>query len=198
MVDGLLLRFIALPKRARDSLYIKGIRKKYTIGRNVTIEPTVKIIGEHVTVGNDVYIGPEALFMCTRAPIIIGDGVQFGPRVTIITGDHRIDIVGKTIIQVKDDEKLPENDRPVTICGDNWIGANATILKGVTVNEGAVIAAGAVVTRDVPAYAIVGGVPARVIKYRFTQEQIKRHKEIIRNENDGDPVNNSHRPDIQD
>lgn len=63
--------------------------------------------------------------------------------------------------------------------GDNWIGANSTILKGVTVGEGAVVAAGALVNKNVPPYAIVGGVPARVIKMRFTEDEIAKHKKLI-------------------
>lgn len=57
---------------------------------------------------------------------------------------------------------------------DVWIGRNVTILSGVTIGQGAVIVAGAVVTKDVPPYVIVGGVPARVIKYRFSQKIIDR------------------------
>ena len=66
-------------------------------------------------------------------------------------------------------EKLPENDQDVVFEGDNWIGANVTILKGVTIGEGAVIAAGSVVNKVVPSYSVVGGVPARVIRMRFTE-----------------------------
>lgn len=61
----------------------------------------------------------------------------------------------------------------VHIGNDVWLGANSTVLSGVTVGDGAVVAAGAVVTRSVPAYAIVGGVPARIIKYRFSPEIIE-------------------------
>ncbi len=62
--------------------------------------------------------------------------------------------------------------KPVTIKHDVWVGANVLILGGVTVGNGAVIAAGAVVTKDVPDYAIVGGVPAKIIKYRFSEPDI--------------------------
>ena len=128
----------------------------------------------NVTIGNDVYIGPHALFLCTESQIFIGNKVLFGPHVTIIGGDHRITDVGRFIYDVLD--KHPEDDQDVHIEDDVWIGTNTTLLKGVTVGRGAVVAAGALVTKDVPPYAIVGGVPAKVLKYRFTPEQIKEHE----------------------
>ena len=66
----------------------------------------------------------------------------------------------------------------IIIGHDVWIGAGAMILSGVKIGNGAVIAAGAIVTRDVPAYAVAGGVPAKVIKRRFTPEQIARLEQI--------------------
>ena len=60
-----------------------------------------------------------------------------------------------------------------------WIGANVAILKSVTIGRGSVVAAGAVVTRSCPPYSIVGGVPARVIKPRFTAEQIEEHESLL-------------------
>ena len=128
----------------------------------------------NVTIGNDVYIGPLALFLCTESQIFIGNKVLFGPHVTIIGGDHRITDVGRFIYDVLD--KHPEDDQDVHIEDDVWIGTNTTLLKGVTVGRGAVVAAGALVTKDVPPYAIVGGVPAKVLKYRFTPEQIQEHE----------------------
>ena len=117
--------------------------------------------------------------MCKNAPVILGDNIMFGPGVMMITGDHRTDVIGKYMIEVTEAEKLPENDAPIVIEGDNWIGANVTILKGVTIHEGAVVAAGAVVTKDVPAYAIVGGVPAKVLRCRFTEDELKQHLELL-------------------
>ena len=114
--------------------------------------------------GNDISINSGAVFLSTKARIIIGDHVIFGPNVTVVTGDHRIDLKEKPISSVTDDEKLLENDEDVVFEGDNWIAANATILKGVVVGKGSVVAAGSVVVKNVPPFSVVGGVPAKVIK----------------------------------
>lgn len=73
--------------------------------------------------------------MTTRAKIIIEDWVMSGPHLTIITDDYRIDLVGCYMMSVKDSEKLQENGSDVIIEGDNWIGANVTILNGVKIGE---------------------------------------------------------------
>ncbi len=112
--------------------------------------------------------------------MIIGDHVVFGLNVTCITGNHRIDIIGRYIDSVTDAEKLSENDEDIIIEGDSWIGANTTILKGVTVGEGAVIGAGSVVTHNVDKYSMVAGVPARKIRDRFTKEELERHIATIK------------------
>ncbi len=148
-------------------------------GSDVRIGKNVEINWSNCTIGDDVYIGPNAMFLCSDAPLEIGDHIIFGPNCTIITGDHRIDLVGKYMSAVTVDEKKPENDLPVKLLGDNWIGANSTILKGVTIGFGAVVAAGAVVTHDVAPYSIVGGVPAEVIKMRFKDAEIRRHEELL-------------------
>ena len=135
---------------------------------------------ENLYVGDNTLIPKGSTFYCTRAELRIGNKVIFGPKPTIITGDHRIDIIGKYIIDVTDDEKLPDQDAPVIIEDDVWCGANVTILKGVTIGRGSVVAAGAVVTKSCPPYSIIGGVPAKIIKKRFTDEDIILHEKRLK------------------
>lgn len=134
---------------------------------------------ENLSIGDGTSIPKGSTFYCTDAPLTIGKKVVFGPTPTIITGDHRIDIIGKHIIDVTVEEKLPENDQPVVIEDGVWCGANVTILKGVTIGRGSVIAAGAVVTKSFPPYSIIGGVPAKLIKMRFTEDEIAEHERIL-------------------
>lgn len=151
-------------------------------GNNVYMRPSKSDFKglENLSIGDSTSIPKGSVFYCTDAPLTIGKKVIFGPRPTIITGDHRIDIKGKYIINVTRDEKLPENDMPVIIEDDVWVGANVTILKGVTIGRGSIVAAGAVVTKSCEPYSIIGGVPAKLLKMRFTPEQIEKHEELLR------------------
>lgn len=146
-------------------------------GRDVSIGHGADLTWENVDVGDDVSIGPDCVFLSTRARVRIGDHVMFGPGVMVITGSHRTDIVGRHMTSITDAEKLPENDQDVVFEGDNWIGARAIILKGVTVGHGAIVAAGAVVTHDVRPFTIAGGVPARTIGLRFSEADLDLHLE---------------------
>lgn len=145
-------------------------------GKNVSVGHNCDFILSHIHVGDNVYIGDRASFVASLAHIYIGSNVMFGPNVTIRGGDHRIDIVGKYIFEVKEKDKLLENDKDVIIEDDVWVGCNVTILKGANIGRGAVVAAGSIVVKSVPPYAIVGGNPAKVIKYRFTEEEIMQHE----------------------
>ena len=156
------------------AVFYKGAMKY--CGKHVYLRPSSSDFKGlwNMSVGDYTSIPKGSVFYCTEASLTIGKKVIFGPHPTIITGDHRIDVVGKYIMD--SNEKLPENNAPVVIEDDVWIGANVTILKGVTIGRGSVVAAGAVVTKSCSPYSIIGGVPAKVLKMRFSAEAIKIHE----------------------
>lgn len=146
-------------------------------GKNLHFSPLNSDFSyKNISIGDDVYIGPYAIFSSIKK-ITIGNKVTFGPRVTIMGGNHNFKVVGSYICDnhVKNDD----DDLPVTVCDDSWIGCNAVILKGVTIGRGAIIGAGAIVTKDVPPYAIVGGNPAKIIHFRWDKETIKKHEKML-------------------
>lgn len=151
-------------------LLLPALRRSFAAcGENVTLGRRSEVAGAgNIYMGHDVYLGPGATLLTTRAKIIVGDYVMSGPNLTVITGDHRTDILDKPMMTLTDEDKLPENDQDVVIGSDVWIGSSVTLLKGVRVADHCVIAAGAVVTKDVgPEYSIWGGVPARCLGSRL-------------------------------
>lgn len=182
-VKKVVYKLINTAYRAVNKLFMEpGLKASFgSCGSNVRLSYGMDIRGnENIILGSNVQIGPHALLWTTRAKLIFEDNVLVGPGLSVITGDHRVDVVGKHIIDVTDDEKLPEHDGDVKICQGTWIAANVTILKGVTIGEGAVIAAGSVVTKDVAPYSICAGVPCKKIKDRFTAEELAEHKKLLR------------------
>ncbi len=147
-------------------------------GNNFIFDPFSSFSYNTISVGNDVYIGPNATFSASVSQIKIGNKVLFGPNVTIMGGDHNIYEKGFYIFDVK--EKKPENDLPVIIQDDVWIASNVTILKGVEIGTGSVIAAGSLVLNNVPKNTIVGGVPAKVLKNRFTKSELIEHRKLLK------------------
>jgi maltose O-acetyltransferase len=117
------------------------------VGRNLNINRGVNIYG--------------------RGGVKFGDYVLIGPNVIITSSQHRYDIEGLPVLFQGHEKKR------VVIGNDVWIGANAVILPGVTVGEGTIIGAGAVVTNDTDPYSIVGGVPARKIGERTPPDEVK-------------------------
>ncbi|GAA0881351.1 hypothetical protein GCM10009119_43210 [Algoriphagus jejuensis] len=146
-------------------------------GRNFIFNPYDDFSYQNITVGNDVFIGSGAVFASSNSKILIGNKVMFGPNVSIFTGDHNTSVLGRYMYDVK--EKLAENDAPVTIENDVWIGTRAIILKGVTIGSGSIIAAGSLVLKDVPPNSVVGGVPCKFLKFRFDEHQLLEHNRIL-------------------
>ena len=112
-------------------------------------------------IGDSVSIGAFNHITCTNR-IVIGDGVLTGKFVTVTDNSH-----GNTdydSLHIKPNDRDVVSKGPVVIGNNVWIGDKATILPGVTIGDGAIIAANAVVTKDVPAYSVAAGNPARIIK----------------------------------
>ena len=149
-------------------------------GKNITIGRDCDFIYSYIHLGHHVHIGSRASFMASIANIYIGNYVTFGPYVSIGGGDHRIDVVGKHIYEIKENEKLNENVKDVIINDGVWVGCNVTLLKGINIGEGTIVAAGSFITKSVPPYSIVGGNPAKIIKKRFNEEQIGLHEKILK------------------
>jgi len=117
------------------------------------IPPFYTDFGENINIGKNVFVNHACTFM-DRGGITLEDNVLIGPKVNLITTNHPLN----------PSERRATISHPIVIRKNAWIGAAATILPGVTIGENSVVAAGAVVSKDVPPNTIVGGVPAKIIK----------------------------------
>ncbi|MGR3806716.1 DapH/DapD/GlmU-related protein [Pasteurella testudinis] len=115
--------------------------------------PLYSDFGRHLRIGKGVFVNSGVMFT-DLGGITLEDNVLIGPRANIISVNHPLNPAGRRGIILS----------PVRICRNAWIGVGATVLPGVTVGENAVVAAGAVVSKDVPPNTVVAGVPARVVK----------------------------------
>lgn len=140
--------------------------------RNVTLN--------HVNIGSFTYIGEDCIFQNTS----IGNYCSISREVFCGLGNHPLDSFSTSPLfyrrkntfglEIVRQDSEYEEYQPIHIGNDVWIGARAIIKDGVTIGNGAVIATGAIVTKDVPDYAIVAGVPAKIIRYRTSEENIKK------------------------
>jgi acetyltransferase-like isoleucine patch superfamily enzyme len=153
-------RAIKLSAELNTSTDVDQIRERLSviIGSKLDKSTTVFVpfytnFGRFIQIGKNVFINHACTFL-DQGGITIEDDVQVGPKVNLITENHPLDPANRKALICK----------PVVIKRNAWIGAAATIMPGVTVGENSVVAAGAVVTRNVPPNTIVGGVPAKIIK----------------------------------
>ena len=149
--------------RGRGSKIYRSVRmdtppyRRFWLGRRSVIESYCCInnaMGD-VTIGDHTRIGIHCTVI---GPVCIGNHVNLAQGITVTALNHNYQDVTQRI------DEQGVSTSPVVISDDVWIGANAVILPGVTIGRHAVVAAGAVVTKDVPDYCVVGGVPARVVK----------------------------------
>lgn len=128
-------------------------------------------LSKDLRVGAYSYIGPGAII---SPNVSIGKYTMLGPSVFILGADHIFNSVGTPTIF----SGRPQPSQ--TIIGDDvWIGARATIIAGNKIGNGAIVAAGSVVTKDVPEFAIVAGIPAKIIRMRFTDSEQESHRRML-------------------
>ena len=149
-------------------------RQKITVGKHTRITGS----GSENTRDAQVLFWETTAVADESSNLTIGNYCSIATNVRIFLGGNHKPQRVSTWIYSEDDLPAIESNGDVTIGNDVWLGFNATIMSGVTSGDGAVIAANALVTKDVPPYAIVGGNPAKIIKYRFTEEQIERLSKI--------------------
>jgi acetyltransferase-like isoleucine patch superfamily enzyme len=145
-------------------------------GKNVSFGPFVRATyPERVYLGDDILVGGFAFFH-SQGGVRLESGTILGPYVSIYSADHNYD----------EADAVPYDGvvvlRPVLVKQNVWIGGHVVITPGVTVGEGAILAAGSVVAKDVPDFAVVGGSPAKVLKYRDREryERLKAEGKIYR------------------
>lgn len=172
--SGAMLRFRGIANRLRSELYFL-LRGRYVKRAGMVRIPwSVDLWSPHrdIELGDQVQFGPGCVVHCD---VKIGSQVLFARNVALVgRDDHQYDIPGKTIWN------SPRGDHYKTVIGnDVWIGHGAIVIAGVEIGDGAVIGAGAVVTRNIPAYSIAAGNPARVIKKRFSETELAEHLRLL-------------------
>ncbi len=172
MYKKLLDIFISLKyfiARVRSTMYgfkLKNFEKHIFVMQGCIFENY-----RQMEIGNWVFINHHTNFS-TPTGMKIGDYVMIGPYCLFASVHHKFDDATKPMLLQKPEIK------PIVIEDDVWIGAKVTVLGGVTIGRGAIVAAGAVVTKDVEPYSIVGGVPAKLIRHRFDEATIREASKL--------------------
>ena len=159
-VQEVVNRTIRFSAQLNSSTDIDQIRKRLSELTGIEVDKTTTVFapfytnfGRFIKIGKRVFINHACSFL-DMGGITIEDDVLIRPKVNLITENHPLDPTNrKTLVS-----------KPIVVKRNAWIGAAATILPGVTIGENSVVAAGAIVTSDVPPNTVVGGVPAKVVK----------------------------------
>lgn len=173
---GLTVRLKQLVKRVLslgyDYMKSASVVNKY----QKLIKDGTVVVGRHTYGVPIVYVYPEC-----ESKLIIGSFSSIATGITILLGgNHPADWVSTFPFRARLNlpgaykDGMPYSNGDIVIGSDVWVGLNATILSGVTIGDGAVVASGSLVSKDVPPYAIVGGVPAKVLGYRFDSDIIQQ------------------------
>jgi len=160
IINNIVNRTIKLSQKLNNSIDIQQVRNcigeitELAIDESTTIFPPFYTnFGRFITLGKNVFINHACSFL-DMGGITIEDDVLIGPKVNLVTENHPLDPNQRKAIITK----------PILVKKGAWIGAGATVLPGITIGKNAVVAAGAVVSGDVPDDTVVGGIPAKIIK----------------------------------
>ncbi|WP_242983052.1 acyltransferase [Clostridium tertium] len=176
------MKVIKLLKRIRCIIISRRSSCNISIGKDSTFgRGTTLYAPNRIKIGNNVYIGK---YCSLETDITIENNVLIGNNVGIIGRyDHDYSVIGKTI---KDSPWIGDKEYnfkglglAVFIEEDTWIGYGSIILSGVRIGKGSIVAAGSVVTKDIPPYSIVAGNPSKILKERFNYNEIKEHEKSM-------------------
>lgn len=164
-------------------LYQYKVPQFYSIGNNSQVGvPIICTNPQNVILEDNVRINPSAKIITYTGKFIVKKYSLIAYGLTVVTGNHMPTVglpqyeSGNSHINDKEDDIIIEED-----C---WIGANVTILKGVTIGRGCVIGANTLVNKSLPPYSVAVGCPARIIASKFSKEQIIKHEQILYDENE--------------
>lgn len=189
LIPGLIWKLLVLAKKGSRDMYNKFRFKKSIIDggssfcSKTILYPNSRVLSScvfnNVILGSYTYVGRNSLLQNVK----VGKFCSIANDVMIGLGTHPLDLFSTSPlfyrkhntfkIKLVQENLVFKEYTETVIENDVWIGARVTILDGVKIHNGALVAAGAVVTKDVPAYAIVAGVPAKIIKYRFDKVKIE-------------------------
>ncbi len=181
---------MGLKSKIKNNRFVRGLyfwyrsyfgysRKSFGyIADNVTLTPPLIITNpKNVFLYGDNGLNNASIYT-TNAKFIMKQHSDAGTGFSVSTGNHAM-ILGRFWRSITESEKSKELDKDVIVEEDVWIGRNVTLLSGVTVGRGCTIAAGAVVAKSTPPYAVIGGVPAKFIKFKWTIDEILEHEAAL-------------------
>lgn len=143
---------------------------------------------ENLILGERAQIGPNSEIMNPRCKFVMKKWSFTARELLVVDGNH-MSIVGTPLIDVRDEDKdrmdvNHEFNKDIVVEEDVWIGARVTLCAGTHINRGCIVAAGAVVTKEMPPYCVCGGVPARFIKFKWSIDEVLEHESILYAENE--------------
>lgn len=163
----------------RIKCYHTSTRKFGYFGKGIDLNYPIEFDNpQNVYLYEHTYLSSNSCISTTNAKFILKKYSGAAQNLMVRTGNHDM-IVGRFYRTITNKEKRKDLDQDVIVDEDVWIGCNVTLLSGVHIGRGAIIAAGAVVNKNVLPYAIYGGVPAKFIKFKWNIEQILEHEKIL-------------------